>query len=237
MKYYIDESIFLETIKKVGDEWAVYPKKGGKRLGTHASKAKAIKQLQAIEASKGMNENTDEYGYILYHGTPDLKLEWKKGIHVGTYKAARQALEARIGVPAEGEWDGTREYGRTLVAGKNKLKERRQEYGYFCDTGYNCGRDVPEEDYYPVEREYRAAYSDGTKIPFNVHPTIVKVKIVGQMTNTPATPISDTRANSSMNSLLKRGKAKKGYFYRNIGEDSGSISAVVPDNSFIKIIR
>lgn len=42
-----------ETIKKVGDgEWAVYPKSGGKRLGTHSSKEKALAQLSAIEASK-----------------------------------------------------------------------------------------------------------------------------------------------------------------------------------------
>ncbi|GEM_PF-1847060 len=237
MKYYINESIFLETIKKVGDKWAVYPKSGGKRLGIHDSKKGAIKQLQAIEASKAVNESNSESGYIFYHGTPDLSLEGKKGIHVGTSKAARQALEAKIGVPAEGEWDGTREYGKTLIAGKNRLKERRQEYGYFCDTGYNCGKDVPEEDYYPVERKYRAAYSDGTKISFNVHPTIIKVKIIGAMTNTPATPISDQKANSSMNSLLKRGRAKRGYFYKNDAEDYGSISAVVPDKSFLKLLK
>ena len=37
---------------QVGDEYAVYPKKGGKRLGTHKTKEKAIAQLKAIEASK-----------------------------------------------------------------------------------------------------------------------------------------------------------------------------------------
>ena len=42
----------IEVIKKVGDEYAVYPKKGGKRLGTHKTKEKAIAQLKAIEASK-----------------------------------------------------------------------------------------------------------------------------------------------------------------------------------------
>tara|TARA_R110001592_G_C12932878_1_gene729658 strand:+ start:309 stop:704 length:396 start_codon:yes stop_codon:yes gene_type:complete len=43
---------FFESIKKVGKKWAVYPKKGGKRLGTHSSKAAAKKQLAAIEISK-----------------------------------------------------------------------------------------------------------------------------------------------------------------------------------------
>jgi hypothetical protein len=41
-----------EDIKKVGDEYAVYPKSGGKRLGTHSTKKKAQKQLAAIEISK-----------------------------------------------------------------------------------------------------------------------------------------------------------------------------------------
>ena len=41
-----------ETIRQVGDKWVVYPKKGGKRLGTHATKEKALRQLAAIEISK-----------------------------------------------------------------------------------------------------------------------------------------------------------------------------------------
>lgn len=41
-----------ETIKKVDGKYVVYPKKGGKRLGTHASKKKAMSQLKAIELSK-----------------------------------------------------------------------------------------------------------------------------------------------------------------------------------------
>ena len=33
-------------------KWAVYPKKGGKRLGTHDTEASAKRQLAAIEISK-----------------------------------------------------------------------------------------------------------------------------------------------------------------------------------------
>lgn len=41
-----------EKIQKVEDGWAVYPKKGGKRLGTHPTKKAALKQLAAIEIAK-----------------------------------------------------------------------------------------------------------------------------------------------------------------------------------------
>lgn len=41
-----------EKIKKVDSQYVVYPDKGGKRLGTHATKKQALKQLAAIEISK-----------------------------------------------------------------------------------------------------------------------------------------------------------------------------------------
>ena len=41
-----------ERIQKVENGWAVYPSKGGKRLGTHPTKKAALKQLAAIEISK-----------------------------------------------------------------------------------------------------------------------------------------------------------------------------------------
>ena len=48
----LNKQIYTETIKKVGDDYVVYPKKGGKRLGTHSSLASAKKQLAAIEINK-----------------------------------------------------------------------------------------------------------------------------------------------------------------------------------------
>ena len=57
----------IETIKKVGDKWVVYSKKGGKRLGTHSTEAGAKKQLAAIEISKQQNEQLDEKKRKLTH--------------------------------------------------------------------------------------------------------------------------------------------------------------------------
>ena len=177
-------------------------------------------------------EENYAYESIFYHGSTDKKLEGKRGIHVGTKLAATEALEARIGVPAEGEWDGTREYGKTLLAGKKTLSRPENR---FKDTGFNSGN-IPEEDYLPTEREERAMYSDKTPIPFDSKPIVFPVKIIGKMSNSPQSPHSDSRANGMIMRNLKLGNAKRGYFYTNEGEDAGSISAVVPDSSFLKIL-
>ena len=44
--------VVKETIRKVDGKYAVYPEKGGKRLGTHSTKAAAEKQLTAIHLNK-----------------------------------------------------------------------------------------------------------------------------------------------------------------------------------------
>lgn len=44
--------IIREVIRKVGGKYAVYPKKGGKRLGTHSTRKAAEKQLAAIHINK-----------------------------------------------------------------------------------------------------------------------------------------------------------------------------------------
>jgi hypothetical protein len=183
---------------------------------------------KTVSAYVSTNSTNESY----YHGTPD-SLIGTGGIHVGTLKAATQALEARIGVPAEGTWDGTREYGKTLLAGQKRLKELEKERGYFLVTGYNCG--ALEDNYYPTQRETRATYSDRTPIPFTAKPKIYKVDIVGKMTNWEGKPHGDQKANLMMIRQLRKGNARSGYYYINDGEDSGSISAVVPDASFLKI--
>lgn len=51
--------LIQETIRKLGSKWIVYPKKGGKRLGTHDSEASAKRQLAAIEISKNKRKFKD----------------------------------------------------------------------------------------------------------------------------------------------------------------------------------
>lgn len=168
----------------------------------------------------------------MWHGSTDKNMNGEKGIHVGTFEAAKQALCARIGVKAEGDWDGTSEYGKTLIAGKKSLKR----LGPYLETGYNCGSEVPEEDYYPGDRKYKAKYSDRTEIPMDCKPIIFQVHITGKMSNSLYSPHDDTRANSMMLRNLRMGNAKSGYYYINDGEDSGSISAVVPNKSFLQVL-
>lgn len=172
---------------------------------------------------------------VFWHGSPSGVLKGSAyGLHIGTYQAAKEALEARIGVPAEGEWDGTREYGKTKLAGKKTLSKSENRNKA---TGYNTGKDIPEEDYYPSERNYKAKYSDGTELSETVMPNIQPVRIVGDMTNSPYTPHDDFKANGYMKAAITRGNAKRGYYYKNEGEDVGSISAVVPNSSHIEIIH
>lgn len=172
------------------------------------------------------------YENIFYHGSTDKNLLGKNGIHIGTKLAATEALEARIGVPSNGEWDGTKEYGKTLLSGKKTLNKPENRWK---STGFNAWN-VPEEDYFPTERQERATYSDGTPIPFNSKPIIYPVKIIGRMSNSQSHPYSDDRANSMMKRNLKNGNAKSGYYYTNKAEDEGSLSAVVPNASFLEIL-
>jgi len=165
---------------------------------------------------------------VFWHGSPSGSLVGAtNGIHVGTYRAAEEALNARIGIPAAGYWDGTRAYGQTLLAGKKRMKDLG-EY----PTGFNV--DAPEEDYFPGDAKSRAKYSGGQEVDFASRPVISPVKIVGEMSNHRGKPMADFKANGQMSAMKKRGIAKRGYFYTNDGEDAGSISAVVPSREHLE---
>ena len=56
-----------EVIRKIGDEYAVYSKSGGKRLGTHPSRKAAERQLTAIHLNK---EGKEHFYENVYQGIP-----------------------------------------------------------------------------------------------------------------------------------------------------------------------
>ena len=178
---------------------------------------------------------------LWYHGSP-LGEPGVGPIHVGTATAAKEALEARIGIPADGRgWNGDREYGKTLLAGTDTLaKLAKQGYhGGYPETGYNCGGPndggkVPKNDYYPKDRASLPTMGSerrGTSvpIPLNARPAVRAYEIAGNMSNNTYYPTTDTRANAMQGRLKNQGT-----YYKNEGEDSGSISAVVPSKDFLR---
>jgi hypothetical protein len=171
---------------------------------------------------------------VWYHGSPTGFPGLTGQIHVGTYRAARMALEARIGVPADGKgWDGSREYGKTLLAGKDTLEAfengTKPYYNKWPQSGHNSGDDVPRHDYLPGERTRVPTMGrDKTPMSMDFHPAVRAYQINGPMKNTPDKPYSDTTANRLANAQQTKGNGKNGFYYKNDGEDSGSISAVVP---------
>lgn len=191
-----------------------------------------MRQISSVQTRwlKRADYNKDEEGGgssiygpdadVFYHGSPSGQLiPGKYGIHLGSYLAAKQALEARIGAPAEGEWDGTRTYGETLLAGAKTLENRD-----ISTTGVNATSQ--DEDYLP--QLGTGYYSDGTPVPLDVKPQIKAYRLVGPMSNSPLRPYDDFKANGMMAGQLRQGRARSGYFYTNVSEDAGSISIVVP---------
>lgn len=184
------------------------------------------------------DENTTTEGRrVWWHGSPSGDLRGSgNGLHLGTKAAATQALEARIGIPADGKgWTGDRVYGDTLLAGSKSIESGK--FGQYRDSGFNSS--LPEEDFYP--RDYLAAhpekqptYGSNEKIPLSVKPSVEPYVINWGMTNSPSTPHEDAKANGYMQAAITRGSAKHGYYYRNDAEDSGSISAVVPNGDHLE---
>lgn len=162
---------------------------------------------------------SDNLNQHLFHGSPSGDLRGGHyGLHLGTERAAHDALNARIGYPAEGHWDGTRIYGQTLLKG-------------FHHVSMTTGERDTSADSYPSGK---AVYSDGTPVALDSVPEITAYRLTGPMTNTPQRPHADYHANGYMTGQKKRGRAKSGYFYENVAEDEGSISAVVPDGSHVE---
>lgn len=173
----------------------------------------------------------DPHPGTMWHGSPSGDLRGgESGLHLGTKKAATEALTSRIGHPVDGEWDGTREYGKTKLAGKKTLAKRN-----IVPTGYNA--DAPDEDHFPHEHpKGMPKMGKGVSVSPTHKPEIHEYKITGRMSNTIRNPHDDFKANSYMKAAIKKGNAKRGYYYKNVAEDEGSISAVVPNGNHVKRI-
>jgi hypothetical protein len=168
---------------------------------------------------------------VFWHGSPSGDLRGSHyGLHLGSRDAAREALEARIGVRADGhDWDGGSEYGKTMLAGSQTLKR----LGRWA-TGFNAR--LPVEDFLPENGLERAVFSNREQVALTARPSIQGYHIVGAMKNKPNNPLTDDHANRWMIKQKAMGTADRGCYYDNEGEDAGSVSAVVPDGSFVKAI-
>ncbi len=209
-----------EFKKKIFD-----PKFKGRMLKAH------IKQhIRQLSNGRKVVVHAHEDGRrVWFHGSPSGDLRGgATGLHIGTKQAAKEALEARIGIPADGKgWRGKEEYGKTLLAGKKTLKAKKMNV-----TGYNC--DAPEDDYYPKKA---LKYADGSEMPMTVKPSVKAFFLTGEMSNSPSTPHQDFKANGYMAAQKKKGTARRGYYYRNEGEDYGSISATVPNGDHLQPVK
>lgn len=215
------------------------------RAGISLADAKAMTAKQLFDKINPVRINAEQVGKapVLDQKTTDREIYWHgsvsgdlrggaTGLHLGTKLAATEALEARIGVPASGAWDGTREYGQTLLAGRKSLERIEKERGLrpgSLFTGQNAS--PPDEDYYPTPGALK--YADGTETPLTVKPNITAFRLNTEMTNSRVQPHEDFKANGYMKAALRKGNAKRGYYYNNIGEDEGSVSVVVPNGDHV----
>jgi hypothetical protein len=174
---------------------------------------------------------------VWYHGSPTGFPGATGQIHLGTAAAARMALEARIGVPADLHgWSGNREYGKPMLAGTDKLEsiERGETpyYNKYPNTGHNV--DAPKADYYPTARkDIPTMGRASTPMTMDMRPAVRSYQISGEMKNSPERPYTDTMANKLANAQQTRGNGKHGFYYKNEGEDTGSISVVVPSRNHL----
>lgn len=186
---------------------------------------------EQVELLSPWREITASHDGVFWHGSPSGEFVGSPvGLHVGTFEAARDALEARIGTPADGKpWDGTRAYGETML----NRDQARHEF----QPDKTWKRVVTKRP--PELPSGKAQYGDGTSIPLDAKPDLFPVRITGPMSNTPDTPHPDYKANGYMRAQLTRGTAKRGYYYDNVGEGvvrdpltgnlKPNISAVVPN--------
>ena len=116
-------NIFDETIEKVGDEYVVYPKKGGKRLGTHKTRSGAEKQLKAIEISK-QNES------VIAEGVNDPGIFKAVFLAGGPGSGKTYVAKQLFGIPDKFNISMS---GMKMVNSDKELKYLLNKYGFGTD--------------------------------------------------------------------------------------------------------
>jgi hypothetical protein len=85
----------IEHVRKRGNKYVVTNEAGTKTLGTHPNRASAVKQLQAIEAHKHMDESVEPIEETIYTITPSGRVVGRYGkLKVSGYKKYTDALNA-----------------------------------------------------------------------------------------------------------------------------------------------
>lgn len=162
-----------EKIVKVDNKYVVYPKKGGKRLGTHNTYKDALKQLQAIEISK--NEDVIPGG--LAKGMSLRDIANHHGVDYETMKKY-----AADGVKVEMEHTTSKEVAYEIA--KDHLYENPKYYIELAKIEESVDRNTDfnkvkfYEDYYrnvsPSDFSILSE-NDGIKIKFPTQPNITDV--------------------------------------------------------------
>jgi hypothetical protein len=179
---------------------------------------------------------------VLWHGSPsdDMTQHGDEGLHVGTYHAAKHALTNVIGHRADGkDWDGTQEYGKTLLMGQDNLMANKLQRAFVQN-------DRPMHDHYPAELRqysgengmlYSGSYMDDTWKP-NLFPVKLTQPIHPHV-------FSDNTANTTMGDYayqkqeFQNGDGEdpgpgQGIAYINHTEDRGSLSVALPHHSHVE---
>jgi len=148
--------ILKETIRKVGDKYAVYPEKGGKRLGTHDTRKEAKKQLTAIHISQ-KNENLD----------PSYKHDGKAAPYGSGYRPVKESKDINYSKPNfEFEWEEANRYPEFQKIGKEgwievSKKGKPVNYSSIKDSLGNVDLNFKGLDKDKKER-FQAAFRKGT---------------------------------------------------------------------------
>ena len=142
--------LIQEVIKKVGNKYVLYPKKGGKRLGTHSSKKAAQKQDAAIQISKSMGENNEIDEFKKYKGKgsnpcwPGYRPGGKKGspkTKIGkSGKRVANCQKINEADPKVGTGKKPKGSGRRLYTDENPKDTVSIKYASVADARSTCAK-------------------------------------------------------------------------------------------------